>query len=249
MRVARRLSLSLSLAICASSALGKDAPSQDDIRLSLAARTAISEDLRFFYLNLGIPVKNGVATVWGVVPSADATQQIVDRVGKVKGIKRVKNEMTVLPEDEWPDEWRSMQPLLRPLGQKPRPGEQIAVSLRPPTPFDATPQGTPAPSAPPAIAAPASPMITPVLPMSPMPVPVSPMPMSSGQLAAQEHKPDLRSAIDSLQKSDPRFDGIAVSLDGAIVYVRGQGPILFTLAERLSVLPGVERVVVQMPPR
>jgi hypothetical protein len=68
-------------------------------------------------------------------------------------------------------------------------------------------------------------------------------------LAAQEHKPDLRTALDNVQKSDPRFEGVTIAVEGGIVYLRGQGPVLFTLGERVSVLPGVERVVIQMPPR
>src|SRR5205085_4148116 len=114
MYVMRRLCVLLSLAVCLPRAGAADMPSPDDMRLSLAARNALMDDFRFFYLNLGVPVKDGVATVWWPVPSADAPKQIVDRVSKVKGIKSVRNEMTVLPEDEWPEQWHHVQPLLRP---------------------------------------------------------------------------------------------------------------------------------------
>jgi osmotically-inducible protein OsmY len=255
----RRHLVLLGLTVCVARASAIELPTQEDTRLSLAARTALQEDFRFFYLNLGVPVRSGVATVWGPVPSADTEQQILDRVAKVRGIKRVRNEMIVLPEDEWPDAWRNVQPLLRPIGQKPRPGEQIAISLRPPMLLDDI---TPAPPAP------LVPRVSDVSPKrergaDPFPPPLparpkvdAPMPTSlrdpyspSAQLAAQAHPEDLRSAIDNIQKTDVRFAGITVVLDNGIVYLRGQGSILFTLGERVSVLPGVERVIVQMPPR
>ncbi len=202
-------------------AQGMDFMSASDINLSLSARTAIAEDFRFFFLNLGVPVRDGIATVWGPVPSEESATQILEVIGKIKGIKGVHNDMVVLPEQDWPQEWRRTRPLLRPLDQVTLPQPEVAVSLRPPLALDeSSDAGNSA-------------------------FLQSLSPFARGQFASQEHKPDLSDDLRAIKESDARFARIDVVLQDHIVYIRGQGAILFTIAERVAVLSGVDRVVIQ----
>ena len=83
-----------------------------DCRLTLNARRALREEAELASLNLGVSVRNGVATLWGSVTSADLAQQAVRKLRQVPGLSEVRDELSIVPPEELP--------LRLPRGQPPR---------------------------------------------------------------------------------------------------------------------------------
>src|SRR5262249_324395 len=61
----------------------------DDLKLEGLARKALNQDKRLAGLNVGVTVRDRVATLWGPLPSADAVQGALDRLKQVRGIVKV----------------------------------------------------------------------------------------------------------------------------------------------------------------
>jgi hypothetical protein len=68
------------------SALGKIR----DLATAVRARRALQEEPALSALNLGVRVENGVATVWGPVPSLDVGRRAVARLEALKGVTKVQ---------------------------------------------------------------------------------------------------------------------------------------------------------------
>src|SRR4051794_23423697 len=69
---------------------GKFFPRLHDVRLTSHARRALLEDCQLAPLNLGVKVKDGVATLWGPVPSEKVAEEALERVKGVEGIAGVR---------------------------------------------------------------------------------------------------------------------------------------------------------------
>jgi hypothetical protein len=65
-----------------------------DLRITVLARRALQNDRALGPLNLGVQVRNGVAVVWGPVPSDEAARQVVAKLEALPGIDAVKVELT-----------------------------------------------------------------------------------------------------------------------------------------------------------
>jgi hypothetical protein len=70
---------------------------QGDCRRTLLCRQALQEDEVLAPLNVGVSTRGGIATLWGLVPSADLVQRAADRVLRVPGIVEVRNELHIAP--------------------------------------------------------------------------------------------------------------------------------------------------------
>jgi hypothetical protein len=68
-----------------------------DLRLSLNARRALLQDRGLAPLNLSVQVRQGVATVWGPVPSEALANRALNLVRGVEGIDRVRSDLYVNP--------------------------------------------------------------------------------------------------------------------------------------------------------
>lgn len=65
-----------------------------DMRLTVLARRALARDRELSALKLGVEVRDGVATVWGEVPTADVKRQALAHLWAIDGIHGVRSELT-----------------------------------------------------------------------------------------------------------------------------------------------------------
>lgn len=61
-----------------------------DLAATVRVRRSLEEDRDLAKLNLGVWVENGTVSVWGPVPSDEVGRQAVARLGAVKGVARVR---------------------------------------------------------------------------------------------------------------------------------------------------------------
>src|SRR5947209_4184529 len=91
-----------------------------DLRLTVVARREFQHDRVLGPLNLGVQVRNGVATVWGPVPSVEVARQAVARLEAINGIFEVRSELQLRRPAE--------KPLLPELGIPTRVPARIQVA-------------------------------------------------------------------------------------------------------------------------
>ena len=70
----------------------------DDVVQTVHARKLLYDDARLRDLNIGISVKNRIATLWGPAPSLELAQLAESRLRAVVEIREVRNELHVSPE-------------------------------------------------------------------------------------------------------------------------------------------------------
>jgi len=240
-RTGRRLALLLGLALGQttglvaqtavepSSALAVNDPLRD-LRLTVRARQAVQQDTVLAGLGtINVSVRAGVATIWGVVPSADLARRAVERVGQVQGIFESRNELEVRRSDD------ALAEFLRTPALKPKaePERLWFMANRPPVPLT----GQLEVEAPPEQPAPAPDVAL-----------LAPIRLGSPQPAEAPREPKLIEEIARLQRTDLRFQTVQVEVQGGLVRLRPAGTRrehVFELAHALSRLPGVERVLLQ----
>lgn len=71
-----------------------------DWEITLSARKALWADAQLAPLNLGVTVADGVATVWGPVPSHPSLEEALARVRLVPGVREVISELYVVVKEE-----------------------------------------------------------------------------------------------------------------------------------------------------
>jgi len=195
-------------------------PALRDARLVSRARKALHDDPILSALNLGVSVRSSVATLWGTVPTPNLRSKAETIVRKVPGILDVHNELQVEAVDEPLTEFLRIN----------RPSPPLAADWnRPPawlarrwTDAETTPH--PAPAAPPLVAL--------------MP------PLAVGAAVPAEA---LALAVERVRQSDWRFLNVRAEVRGGVIRLRGtvaHGEDLMALAQAISRLPGVERVIV-----
>jgi osmotically-inducible protein OsmY len=69
-----------------------------DLRYTVLARQALDEDKDLAALDLGVRVRNRVATLWGPVPTAELERRAVARLTRIAELAGVRSEMHVDPE-------------------------------------------------------------------------------------------------------------------------------------------------------
>ena len=214
-------------------------PSLRDARLAMNARQALARDEQLARLNIGISVRQGVATIWGPVPSEAVARRAVERLREVKGLLEVRSQL-YLKEDLEPAPRPSGQPPLLPLeppavgallGRRgdvaPAPGETLRFP-RDGADLRTTPYGEEQP-----VRSPAS--VVSLLP------PVSPAETDAA-------RDGLSPAIEQLWRSDLRYRVIRPQVQGGVVYLHGMAARreeMLDLAERIARLAGVERVILK----
>jgi osmotically-inducible protein OsmY len=213
-----------------------------DLQLTVHVRRALREDESLGSVNVGVRVRDGVAILWGPVPSAEVVARALARVQTVQGILGVRNETYIALPD------RNLEPIPIPLIP---PDPQRSASASPdPMSGSLNSLNTAAREAPDDGAAGDPPQATgrhgiassspeaPTADHTPRARPVSrPAPASGEGLAA---------AVARLRTGDARFRGLRVDVKGATVEVAGAAEReedVMALARLISRLPGVERVV------
>jgi osmotically-inducible protein OsmY len=194
-----------------------------DLEIQVRARQQLLADEELAPFNLGVTVRNGVAVVWGPVPSPELKTKALKKIENVRGIYQVESEMYVsrnaglwlnpsgisrLPDV--PEQTSSAMPDLR-TGQLPVfPGQLASKKISEP---------------------PGPPKLVQLMP----PVPVA------------DESGDLAAVIERLRKGDERYRLIQVDVKNGAIYLRGSAKPenVMAFARALSNVPGVEQVVVQ----
>jgi hypothetical protein len=193
-----------------------------DMRLTVLARRAFQADRELARLNLGVKVRDGVATVWGSVPSTEAARLVVARLESIDGIDQVRSEVVVRVHD---------RPLVPEVGIPTRVPARIQVAK-------------PVVPAPPSDLA-ARPGDLPELKSLPLPGP-PPKPKRDMVVASRPTQPALRVLVERVRQSDRRFSGIPVEVQGNVVVVTRSGSNeedAAALAQALRRVRGVAEVV------
>lgn len=209
-----------------------------DMQVTIYARKALSEDAALARLNLGVNVRDGIATVWGPVPSNDLSRKAVQKLEGVKGVLQVRSDLYLLgprKEDEFPD--------LPFVFETPTQSESASPN------FDS---GTIQNLA--ATVYPGFPTETPASTLQASVSLLPPVAMAQGAkpgAAVVSQTRDLvTAAIERLRKADDRFRPITCEIkDGAVLLrpAQGRSEHVMAFAQAISQLPGVDRVVVLNP--
>jgi osmotically-inducible protein OsmY len=243
-------------------------PAMQDMELSLRARQAFAEDPLLSRQEIGIDVRNRVATLWGSVPSAEVYRLAEKRLRLVLGLVDFRNDLHVESEDRPASDrllaQQSRSPLAEPMNREApaaqqsvarRPDEQSLIASqealwRPAAPRPTAPMANDearAAKTPSAKSLERTPMPLVSLPgypahdSPPAPPAVSPKPAESNGGA-------LSKAVEALRLSDTRFHRLQPEVRGGVVYLRGnvfRWDHVYELARSISNLPGVERVVLE----
>jgi hypothetical protein len=242
------------------------APAVRDMMLTIHIRRALAADEEVARCNLTIQVRGGVVTLQGAVPTPEVARRAEALAKKVPGVEKVQNKLYVsaqddevrtlpVPDPEPPSATASASPdratgslgtltgrvpviALPPSGRtasSPSPGPAATTPAAATTP-------SPAGSAAPPRRTPAVSLLPPVSLGAPEVAPAAPVPQPAPAASVQESAERLRS-------SDPRFQRIRLDVRGGVIGILPAddvpGEHVMALAQALSRLPGVERVLVQ----
>lgn len=256
--------------ILAPGATSSDKPAGQNCRLTLLARQALLQDAVLAPLNLGVSVKDHVATLWGPVPYGDLKRRAENRVLSVQGIAEVVNELYVDAASEPAVapvvEPQQSMPLQAPGFEPVKPILDPVRKLPPPPAIPQPPKENPQPSLTRTVgnqgqrlqadATGIQPinetvqlMPAMVLPQpGPAPIrPISPIaPIPHINAPTPNQGSTLAQAIDRLRLSEPRYQRIQVEVNAGVVSLYGQVARMeyaIELAQSISRQPGVQRVV------
>jgi hypothetical protein len=213
-----------------------------DLQVMVHARRALREDPVLANLNIGVRVRDGVATLWGPVPSGDLIPKALKTLESVRGVLGVASELYVRAPDKPDDQ------LLIPL-TPPEPTHTESASPDPESGLMKTLTGRTAKSG--AVSAQVTDRGTAsgVELHAPVAVSVSDGAASAVPTAtrtAGAKTESLAVAVERLRRGSSRYRTLRVEVRGGLVTVSGaaeRGEEVMALARAVSVLPGVERVL------
>jgi hypothetical protein len=200
------------------------------MRLTVMARRAFQHDRVLAPLNLGVKVRDGVATVWGPVPDAEVARQAVARLEAIHGIDEVHSELHLRPREKpllaelgiprgAPTRIQVAKPVERPTEVGPRVREVAASGGRPGT-----------------------------LPeLTAVPMPAAEQAPKRAVVTARPVAIPLHVAVERVRSSNSRFQSIPVEVRGTMVIVGrsgADGEDVTALAQALRRVRGVTEVVV-----
>jgi osmotically-inducible protein OsmY len=224
-----------------------------DCRLTLYARQALNGDSLLADLNLGVTVRDHVATLWGPIPSRQLAGRAVERLRTVQGIAEVINDLRVETREEPLDFFPRPTPPPKPNAPAPLPpGDQPladgalagrtaptrpvagqGLAWRPgrrnePPKAELVPRQVPKADEkePRAETGADTPLVLPplVVPPRPADIPSEAAAVLMGPVAADAVPTDLVAAIDRLCKADDRFLRVRPEVREGVVYLRGSVP-------------------------
>jgi osmotically-inducible protein OsmY len=242
--------------VAAAATIAADAPGDDtsrnayrDLQLMVHARKALREQETLAALNVGVRVHDGIATLFGPVPSADVIPKALKSVDSIQGILGVRSELYVAVREKEPDALVIPQPAPEPtvrqsaspdpiyglLGELTARGGKNPAAARVASP-GAAPAGTEA-SRPEGVV---RPDIAPGKPPLATQAPATAVPLE-----------DLKAALERTQLRDARFRTLRFEVRGALVIISGaadRDEDIMAFARTISRLPGVERVLTKTDP-
>jgi hypothetical protein len=220
-----------------------------DMRLAYHARRALAADRELATLNLSVKVRDGVATLWGPVRSAEQGRRALRTVGQVDGILRVRSELYVTtpadPLEKFTLPPRADSPAYARSDTRREPGPPPAPPREP-----APAPGTSAPRALPPLGDPPAPDRRPVMLLAPVAVPGRAGERVAARPVQGPATPPttVEAAIEQLRRAEPRFWGVGAEVRGGTVVLKAEsarGEDVMAFARALQRVKGVERVVVQ----
>jgi hypothetical protein len=223
-----------------------------DCQLALFAREALLKDEVLGPLNLGVTVHSGVATLWGTVPKVAVARLAEEKMRGVPGLAQVKNELRIITIDEDTAEFLgtlSFRPRSLVHEQARRWNQPVPLVSRGEASSSISNKGAASPLMMPPIQVPAEPERT-VLSFSPPAPSLSErerVGMTESVLKVSS-PPPLIEVLERLRRSNERFRLIRFEVQGGVVHLwcnAANSADVFTLAQQVSHLPGVERVVVE----
>ena len=197
-----------------------------DLELTVQVRRALRNDASLRPLNVGVTVRDGVAMLWGPVPTVEDGRRAAKVAEGVQGIAAVRSELRL--EKGHPDDLLAIpvpvDPPTRTDAASPDPvsGSLGTLTRRNPARFPLTSQGPP-----PSVA-----LMAPVA-APPRTTPVAPSPAE---------------AVESLRQSERRFRGIWAEVRGGTVALHPAAASredVTAFCQLLARVPGVQRVVVK----
>lgn len=216
----------LALLALASSAATADEHGTRDCLLTVRARQALAREAALAPLNLGVTVREGVATLYGSVPSPALARLARETVAAVQGVLEVRGELEIRPPDDPLSEFLN----LLPKAVVPLP--DLLAHERYPAPGWLTSHwGDSAASSRPAVS-----LMAPVTPRAP------------AAPAAVVEKTDLAGAVERLRRADIRFHRLRAEVRDGMVRLGGiaeRREDAMAFAQQVSRLPGVGRVIIQ----
>jgi osmotically-inducible protein OsmY len=218
-------------------ALSPSAPTTRDMQIVLRIRRELRHDDVLGPRNVGVIVRDGVATLWGPLTSGDEIRRALQTAGGVRGVQSVCSELYVakeplppvfvLPETTTPDRAAPADALVSA-------GQQTILTMR-----DRLPSFKPGAENGPLPASRAALLLTPI----PLDAPADePTTITAARTEG------VSAAIDRLHKSDARFGRIEAEWREGTVILHGKrkdASAVMAFARALSDVPGVERVVLQ----
>lgn len=218
--------LLLAPAALADSAPGRSAQDRiRDLETQVRARQQLAADEELAPFNLGVSVRDGVAVVWGPVPSPEMKARALAAVENVRGIYKVQSEMYVT----------------RTAGTLVTPSYALTLPDAPQTSASAMPDWRTGklPALPGQLSSnkgdePTGPPKSVLL----LPAVAAPDEGPNGELA---------SALEGIRKGDERYRLIQYEMKNGAIYLRGTAKPehVMAFAQAISRVPGVGRVVLQ----
>ena len=211
-----------------------DLTSRDWI-LNNQARRAILKDDQLAPHNIGVTVKDKIATIWGSIPAPEIAKRAEATLLKIHGIATVMNDCRIVPgTDPIPQALADAVRKARDEGSDPN----VSAKMAPPPPSTVTSRQV--------VGKPNLELIPPISneierPASPPPAAVLLAPKIN------EGPTDSRSALERVRMSEPRFKDLNLEVRGGVVKVNGIVPRMkdaWDLAELLNALPGVKQVII-----
>lgn len=206
-----------------------------DARLAMYARRALMQDDLLAPLNLGISVRQNVAIIWGPVPSQELAKRAVDRLREVKGLIEIRSQIYIAALEEPLPFKPPAHPPLMPLEPRQPPVPHPGDTLK----FPRNALGTSLPS----LTEPPS-----SRPLSESVALLPPVPRGTLTSGSAEASPSLPLAIEQVRLSDLRFRLARSEVQAGVVHLSGavsRREDMLDLAERISRLPGVQRVILR----
>ena len=213
-----------------------------DCQFAMFAREALLQDEILSPLNLGVTVHSGTATLWGTVPNVALSRRAEEKVRSVLGLAQVKNDLRIAVGDDETAEFLGMA-TWRPPAALP---EKAKTRDRPIPLVSRAEESWPS-SNKAAVVSP--PIIPPVqVPAGPQKTVSSFEPPMTQPVMKISSVPPLVETLEQLRRSSECFRPIRVEVQGGVVRLWGnaaRGEDVFTFAQHVSHIPGVERVIVE----
>ncbi|MCI0461978.1 MAG: BON domain-containing protein [Gemmataceae bacterium] len=219
-----------------------------DLKYELLARRLLLADNALADLDLGVRVRNRVATLWGTVPSAELARHAVTRVKSMPELISVRSELFV-------DGSAPSRPKPAPAAP-PHPGWQFRLPGRPQAVLTKGP-ATPVPKSPPVKWEPsptggegsASQASTPsAVPVGSSPAAVAPPAVPQVPVAAEPTSAGIERAVRQLVQGRERYRRLRVEVVGERVFLSGsvrRWEDVHELSRAIARLPGVSGVTLR----